>query len=116
LDRVTRHHIHNTLNNAENIDAQVVAEVKELAKNFRQNLRDTFHEAGRGNEFDPTAILPGISSAIFELTEGLRALRGSESPEPAPIAPTAPENPVETPYETKVATEKEVMGMFEYYS
>lgn len=116
LDRVTRHYIHNTLKTAEDIDAPTTKDVKVLAKNFRQNLRDTFLDAGRGNEFEPNAILPGISAAIIELTEGLRALRESESSEPAPISPTSPEEPTETPYETTVTAETEVTGMFEFFS
>lgn len=109
LERIVRHEIRQELNQTEGLDPETGSRIKELAKEFRHRLQDTYLAAGRGHEFDPTAILTGLSAAVVSLAEGLRELNGtapaSESTPPlktdgdeamAPIAPAS--EPAVLPY------------------
>jgi len=108
LDRIVRHAIHDALKENETLTPEQRQEIRGLAKDFRQNLRDTFLAAGQGHDFDPTAILPGISSAVKELTEGLRALRGAE-PDLPPAEP--PVKPAPVPYDPVAEPPSEPGGL-----
>jgi len=109
LERIVRHQIRRELNEAEGLDRETSSRIKELAKEFRHQLQDTYLAAGRGHEFDPAAILTGLSEAVISLTEGLREINGtapaSESTLPPntdgdeTVAPLAPANdPAVLPY------------------
>jgi hypothetical protein len=82
---------------APDLDGETVAAVRELAKEFRMDLRDAFHVAGHGADFDRSALMEGLGEAITKLTTELRALRGEESDaeetppeEPTPVEPAKP--------------------------
>ena len=98
LDRLVRHAIKDEIKEAGDMDRETVTALRDLSKTFRADLQTMFHEAGRGNDFDRSAILSGIGDAVVSLTEGLSALRGAdettvETPEvaPAPNEPVKPE-------------------------
>ncbi len=77
LDRLVRHEIKARIE-AGDLDRETVRSLKALTKDFRFALKDAFHGAGRGGDFDRSLILSGIGEAVTSLTEGLRALRGAE--------------------------------------
>jgi hypothetical protein len=87
LDRLIRHEIKDAINEAGDLDHETIAAMKDLTKDFRTSLKDSFLSAGKGHDFDHSAILSGVSDAIVGLTEGLRELRGAEDPE-TPTDPT----------------------------
>jgi hypothetical protein len=109
LVRIVRHEIRQELKEAEALDPDTSHRIKELEKDFRNQLRDTFLAAGRGHDFDPTAIISGLNEAVTSLTEGLRELNGHRmtteaSPPPnsyndETVAPAVPDNePAVQPY------------------
>ena len=98
LDRIIRHAIKDAVREAGDLDHETVTAIRDLAKDFRTSLQDTFLAAGRGQDFDHAIILSGVSDAIVAMTDGLRALRGAEDPTPpkeSPIVVPPPEVPDE---------------------
>ena len=84
LDRVVRGEIKDAVKQAGDLAPERVREIRTLAKGFRQDLRDSYLDAGRGRDFEPASILEGVGQAARDLADGLRALRGAGDPAPAP--------------------------------
>lgn len=99
LDREVRHAVFDAVKEAEGLDKDAVREIRALTKEFRMDLQDLFHEAGRGQDFDPQMVLAGIAEAAREMADGLLSLRERYAPvvaeEPAEIPLVVPEDPVQ---------------------
>jgi hypothetical protein len=84
LNRVVRGEIKDAVKQAGDLAPERVREIRTLAKGFRQDLRDSYLEAGRGRDFELASILEDVGQAARDLADGLRALRGADVPAPAP--------------------------------
>lgn len=70
-------------------DSEKIAAVRGAYRDFRSSLKDVFHAAGRGRDFDPAGIPDGVAAAMRSFTEALQAINGTV-PEEEP-AVTVPE-------------------------
>lgn len=108
LSREVRHELQAIIRNNPDLDPAVRQELRETAKAFRDDLKAAFHDAGRGGDFDPAALLDGVQQALATLADRLGALIGEETaaaePLPAPAPEPTPERPSEpTPTEMPVS-------------
>ena len=113
LSREVRHELKAIIENNPDLDPAVRDELRDAAKAFRDDLRTAFHDAGRGHDFDPAALLDGVQQALSTLADRLGALVGGtpQTPpaepvpvvEPTPVVEPEPERPAgEVPTETPV--------------
>jgi len=103
LNRQVRHAIKDALRDMDELPAEGRQELVELAKQFRNALHETFHDAGRGREFDREAVADQVRSALQDLLAGLEALRAKYAA-PAETAPAEPAPAGTTPAEDGAAT------------
>jgi hypothetical protein len=99
LSREVRHELRAIIQNNPDLDPTVREELRDTAKAFRDDLRTAFHEAGRGNDFDPAALMNGVQQALATLADRLGALIGEETATPEPLPAPAPEPMPERPSE-----------------
>lgn len=90
LNRQVRHAIKDALRDMDELPAEGRQELVELAKQFRNDLHEIFHDAGRGHAFDREVVADQARSALEDLLAGLEALRAKYA---APVEP-APAEPV----------------------
>lgn len=77
-------------------DSEKIAAVKEAYRDFRSSLKDVFHDAGRGRDFDPASISDGVAEAMGSFTEALQEINGTAPEEGTPVVPV-PEGEEEVP-------------------
>ena len=106
--------IKDAVREAGDLDHETVTAIRDLAKDFRTSLQDTFLAAGRGHDFDHSVILSGVGDAIVAMTDGLRALRGAEDPTPPKELPVVVPPP-EVPDEDTVPEEPIPGGLLSVY-
>ena len=99
LSREVRHELQAIIRNNPDLDPAVREELRDTAKAFRDDLRTAFHEAGRGRDFDPAALMNGVQQALATLADRLGALIGEETATPEPLPAPAPEPTPERPSE-----------------
>ena len=69
-----------------------VAAYRDLLHDFRDGLREAFHAAGKGREFEHERLLAGVDDAVAGLHTGLQALHDlveENQPVPDPTSPYA---------------------------
>ncbi len=98
LERLVRGAIEEQLAGADG-DGTDAAAVRDLEAGFADSLRDAFHDAGRGHDFDRAALLSALGDAVGELTAGLASLREAREAAAAGEAEPGvePTLPVESP-------------------
>lgn len=92
LARAVRHELRAIVRDNPDMDPAVRDELRQIGKQFRDDLRAAFHDAGRGHDFDPSRLLSGVQEALLGLADRLGALIGEEEVPPTELAP-----PAETP-------------------
>lgn len=77
-------------------DTEKIKAVKDAYRDFRSEVKDVIKSAGRGHDFDRSAIAGGLGAAMVSFTEALRELNGTAD-EAAPAADKAPAPTVDLP-------------------
>ena len=85
-------------------DTEKIKAVKDAYRDFRSEVKDVIKSAGRGHDFDRSAIAGGLGAAMVSFTEALRELNGTADEvvlepivEPGPAADKAPAPTVDLP-------------------
>ncbi len=97
ISREVRHELQAIIRNNPDLDPAVREELRDTAKAFRDDLRTAFHAAGRGDDFDPAALLDDVQQALAKLADRLGMLIGEETATPEPVTVPAPEPTPERP-------------------
>ena len=92
LERAVRHAVKDKLHESDAAGPKSVAAYRDLLHDFRDGLREAFHAAGKGREFDHESLLAGVGDAMAGLHTGLQALHDlveENQPVPDPTTPYA---------------------------